>query len=43
MAGFTGVKRMRDPSPDVDADPGERIKDMDHEGVVAVPTSERPV
>jgi hypothetical protein len=33
MAGFTGVKRMRDPSPDVDADAGERIKDMDHEGV----------
>ena len=24
MAGFTGVKRLRDPSPDVDADPGER-------------------
>ena len=33
MAGFTGVKRMRNPSPDVDADPQERIKDMDHEGV----------
>ena len=32
MAGFTGVKRIREPSPDVDADPGERIKDMDHEG-----------
>ena len=33
MAGFTGVKRARDPSPEVDTDPGERIKDMDHEGV----------
>ena len=33
MAGFTGVKRTREPSPLVDADPGERIKDMDHEGV----------
>src|SRR5271168_5388472 len=33
MAGFTGVKRSREPSPLVDADPGERIKDMDHEGV----------
>ena len=33
MAGFTGVKRMRDPSPHVDADPTERIKDMDIEGV----------
>jgi hypothetical protein len=33
MAGFTGVKRTRQPSPLVDADPGERIKDMDHEGV----------
>jgi uncharacterized protein len=32
-AGFTGVKRMREPSPLVDADPAERIKDMDHEGV----------
>src|SRR5690242_20561658 len=29
MAGFTGVKRTREPSPLVDADPGERIKDMD--------------
>src|SRR5580700_1895738 len=27
MAGFTGVKRTRQPSPLVDADPGERIKD----------------
>jgi hypothetical protein len=33
MVGFTGVKRTREPSPLVDADPGERIKDMDHEGV----------
>src|SRR6516165_8787132 len=33
MAGFTGVKRTREPSPLVDADPGERVKDMDHEGV----------
>ncbi len=33
MAGFTGVKRTRQPSPLVDADPGERIKDMDYEGV----------
>src|ERR1700732_2467242 len=33
MAGFTGVKRTREPSPHVDADPGARIKDMDHEGV----------
>src|SRR5438270_2359200 len=33
MAGFTGVKRTREPSPLVDADQGERIKDMDHEGV----------
>ena len=33
MAGFTGVKRTREPSPLVDADPSERIKDMDHEGV----------
>ena len=32
MAGFTGVKRSRQPSPLVDADPGERIKDMDHRG-----------
>src|SRR5215467_10327930 len=32
MAGFTGVKRMRDPSPHVDADSAERIKDMDFEG-----------
>jgi hypothetical protein len=33
IAGFTGVKRTRQPSPLVDSDPGERIKDMDHEGV----------
>lgn len=33
MAGFTGVKRERDPSPRGDHDPAERIKDLDHEGV----------
>jgi predicted TIM-barrel fold metal-dependent hydrolase len=33
MAGFTGVKREREPSPRVDQDPAERIKDMDYEGV----------
>ena len=33
MAGFTGVKREREVSPLVDQDPGERIKDMDYEGV----------
>src|SRR6267378_4175170 len=33
MAGFTGVKRTREPSPHVDADPSARIKDMDYEGV----------
>jgi predicted TIM-barrel fold metal-dependent hydrolase len=33
MAGFTGVKRTRDPSPDIDADPAARIADMDFEGV----------
>ena len=33
MAGFTGVKRTRQPSPLVDDDPAERIKDMDLEGV----------
>ena len=33
MAGFTGVKRERDPSPRVDHDPAERIRDMDYEGV----------
>jgi predicted TIM-barrel fold metal-dependent hydrolase len=33
MAGFTGVKRSREPSPHVDADPGARIADMDFEGV----------
>src|ERR1700724_1250283 len=33
MAGFTGVKRTRQPSPHVDADPRARIKHLDHEGV----------
>jgi uncharacterized protein len=33
MAGFTGVKRDRQPSPRGDNDPAERIKDLDHEGV----------
>ncbi len=33
MAGFTGVAREREPSPRVDHDPAERIKDMDYEGV----------
>ena len=33
MAGFTGVKRSREPSPQVDADPAARIADMDFEGV----------
>jgi uncharacterized protein len=33
MAGFTGVKRSRQPSLLVDDDPAERIKDMDLEGV----------
>ncbi len=33
MAGFTGVKREKEVSPRVDQDPGERIKDMDYEGV----------
>jgi uncharacterized protein len=33
MAGFTGVKRTRDPSPDVDSNPAARIADMDFEGV----------
>jgi predicted TIM-barrel fold metal-dependent hydrolase len=33
MAGFTGVARLRDPSPQVDADPAARIADMDFEGV----------
>jgi hypothetical protein len=33
MAGFTGVKREREPSPLVDADSAERIRDMDYEGV----------
>ena len=33
MAGFTGVKRDKDPSPRGDNDPAERIKDLDYEGV----------
>jgi hypothetical protein len=33
MAGFTGAHKGKDPSPRVDADPAERIKDMDEEGV----------
>ena len=33
MAGFTGSHKGRDPSPLVDVDPAERIKDMDLEGV----------
>jgi uncharacterized protein len=33
MAGFTGVARRRQPSPEVDRDPAARIADMDHEGV----------
>jgi uncharacterized protein len=33
MAGFTGVARSREPSPEVDADPAARIADMDFEGV----------
>lgn len=33
MAGFTGAHKGQDPSPLVDADPAERIKDMDLEGV----------
>ena len=33
MAGFTGVAKKREVSPLVDADAGERIKDMDFEGV----------
>src|SRR5229473_1665980 len=33
MAGFTGVARRREPSPEVDADPAARIADMDYEGV----------
>jgi predicted TIM-barrel fold metal-dependent hydrolase len=33
MAGFTGVKRTRNPSPHVDVDPAARIADMDFEGV----------
>jgi hypothetical protein len=33
MARFTGVEREREPSPRVDHDPAERIRDMDYEGV----------
>src|SRR5256885_1670510 len=33
MAGFTGVARERQPSPQVDDDPAARIADMDLEGV----------
>lgn len=33
MAGFTGAHKGKAPSPRVDADPAERIKDMDEEGV----------
>ena len=33
MAGFTGAHGARKPSPLVDYDPAERIKDMDYEGV----------
>ncbi|HYU11341.1 MAG TPA: hypothetical protein VEK82_02120, partial [Stellaceae bacterium] len=33
MAGFTGVARERQPSPEVDSDPAARIADMDYEGV----------
>src|SRR5262249_37216178 len=33
MAGFTGVARERQPSPQVDADSAARIADMDYEGV----------
>jgi predicted TIM-barrel fold metal-dependent hydrolase len=33
MAGFTGVRRTREPSSQVDADPAARIADMDFEGV----------
>ena len=33
MAGFTGAHGARKPSPRVDDDPAERIKDMDYEGV----------
>jgi uncharacterized protein len=33
MAGFTGVARERNPSPEVDRDPAARIADMDYEGV----------
>ena len=33
MAGFTGVKREREPTPLGDNNPAERIKDLDYEGV----------
>jgi len=33
MAGFTGAKRVREPSERGDDDPAERIKDLDFEGV----------
>jgi predicted TIM-barrel fold metal-dependent hydrolase len=33
MAGFTGVRRTREPSANVDAEPAARIADMDFEGV----------
>jgi uncharacterized protein len=33
MAGFTGVKRDKQPAPRGDNDPSERIKDLDYEGV----------
>jgi predicted TIM-barrel fold metal-dependent hydrolase len=33
MAGFSGVKREREPSPQVDPNPAARIGDMDYEGV----------
>src|SRR5260370_10358437 len=33
MAGFTGARREREPSVRGDHEPGERIKDLDYEGV----------
>src|SRR5206468_9956489 len=33
MTGFTGVRREKEVSSEVDRDPAERIKDMDREGV----------
>src|SRR5206468_7748965 len=33
MTGFTGVRREKEVSSEVDRDPAERIKDMDYEGV----------